>query len=126
MTTNRTRIGPPSLTVRSRHDRDAAWLRRARRKYAIAVRAWVELAPDPREFRARLYYVAERAQGRGLYAASTGARDLMYGLLSQWRRSDEVPWWPWMHADRRRASVAERNYRVASIKADAAKLRGVA
>jgi len=105
--------------AREGFQRNSADLRRARAKYAGQVRAWVEAATHPRLFRARLYHAASRARVHGLYAESSTERQVMFGLLTHWRRADQISWWPWMHADKRRASVADWSIKTAQIRDDA-------
>jgi len=107
---------------REQFNRDGAWLRRARKHYALLTRSWVDDEAEPRAFLARLYVVAERAQGHGLYSERTCVRQVMFGLLTKWRQSDQMSWWPWMHSDKRRASLVDWSIKTAWIRDDARKV----
>ena len=108
--------------IRRRFTRDNAWLRRARRHFSQLCRPWVERAKKPEEFRARLCVVAMRAIEGGFYAANSSERLVMFGILSNWKSHDRAKWWPWMHADKRRASVADWSIRTVDIKRAARRL----
>lgn len=112
-----------ATATRTRYTRDASWLRRARRHFALLHRRWVERARTIESFRGRLFLVAEAMCKHRLIASRKAGRDAMFCVLAQWRMHDRRPWWPWRSADKRRWDAIDWGVRLSEIKRDAARER---
>lgn len=114
---------PKATRQRRSFRRSNAWLGRARAHFANLHRPWVERTRTIESYRGRLFLVAEAMCRHRLLATKKAGRDAMFAVLSQWRRADRMPWWPWRASDERRMKAIDWGIRLSTIKRDAEKER---